>query len=99
MEKSEKLFLEASAAIPGGVNSPVRACLSVGSHPVFVDHGRGARIVDVDGREYLDFVSSWGPLICGHCPPWVTEAVTLAAKKGTTFGAPTAGETHLAHLI
>ncbi|MDR1921248.1 MAG: glutamate-1-semialdehyde 2,1-aminomutase [Candidatus Adiutrix sp.] len=99
MEKSKKLFEEAAAIIPGGVNSPVRACLSVGAAPVFVDHGRGARIFDVDGRSYLDFVSSWGPLICGHAAPWTTAALEEAIKKGSSFGAPTEGETRLARLI
>ncbi|UQZ90139.1 glutamate-1-semialdehyde-2,1-aminomutase [Deltaproteobacteria bacterium Smac51] len=99
MSKSEKLFAEATQIIPGGVNSPVRACRSVGSDPIFVDHGRGARIFDVDGKSYLDFVSSWGPLICGHATPWVTHALEEAIKKGTSFGAPTEGETKLAGLI
>jgi glutamate-1-semialdehyde 2,1-aminomutase len=76
MEKSRKLFEEAVRAIPGGVNSPVRACRSVGGDPVFVERGRGARIFDADGREYLDFVNSWGPLICGHAAPWVVKAVS-----------------------
>jgi len=96
---SKKMFAEASQIIPGGVNSPVRACRSVGADPIFVDHGRGARIFDVDGRSYLDFVNSWGPLICGHSTPWVLQAVETAAKKGTSFGAPTEGETRLAKLI
>ena len=99
MIKSEKLFADSQKLIPGGVNSPVRACLSVGHEPVFVDHGRGARIYDVDGNEYLDFVSSWGPLICGHAAPWVAEAVEKALKKGTSFGAPTEGELRLAEAI
>ncbi|MDR2945220.1 MAG: glutamate-1-semialdehyde 2,1-aminomutase [Candidatus Adiutrix sp.] len=99
MEKSKKLFAEAQEIIPGGVNSPVRAARSVGGEPVFVDHGRGARLFDVDGKSYLDFVSSWGPLICGHAAPWVLHAVEEAAKKGTSFGAPTEAETTLARLI
>lgn len=99
MEKSKKLYAAALKYIPGGVNSPVRACLSVGSDPIFVDHGRGARIYDVDGKEYLDFVSSWGPLICGHAAPWVIREVEAALLKGTSFGAPTEGEVRLAALI
>ncbi len=98
-EKSEKLFTEAAQVIPGGVNSPVRACRSVGRNPVFVDHGRGARIFDVDGNSYLDFVGSWGPLICGHATPWVMAAVEAAARRGTSFGAPTEGEMRLAQTI
>jgi len=99
MEKSRKLFEEAVRAIPGGVNSPVRACRSVGSDPVFVERGRGARIFDADGREYLDFVSSWGPLICGHAAPWVVKAVTEALEKGSSFGAPTEAEVRLAQRL
>ncbi len=99
MDKSKKMFADALTVIPGGVNSPVRACRSVGGDPVFVDRGRGARIYDVDGNSYLDFVSSWGPLICGHATAWVVKAVEEAAAKGTSFGAPTEGETRLAQLI
>lgn len=99
MEKSKKLFAEAAEIIPGGVNSPVRAARSVGGDPVFVDHGRGARIFDVDGKSYLDFVSSWGPLICGHATPWMVKAVEEAVRKGSSFGAPTEAETRLARLI
>lgn len=96
---SKKLFAQAEAIIPGGVNSPVRAAVSVGGEPVFVESGRGARIYDVDGNSYLDFVGSWGPLICGHAPPWVLSALAETAKKGCTFGAPTEAETKLARLI
>ncbi|MDR1044585.1 MAG: glutamate-1-semialdehyde 2,1-aminomutase [Candidatus Adiutrix sp.] len=99
LDKSKKMFEEAAALIPGGVNSPVRACRAVGADPVFVDHGRGARIFDVDGNSYLDFVSSWGPLICGHATPWVLRAVEEAARRGASFGAPTEAETRLAALI
>lgn len=99
MGKSEQLFKEAEKIIPGGVNSPVRACRAVGATPIFVDHGRGPRIYDVEGRSYLDFVSSWGPLICGQAPAWVIRAVELACRKGTSFGAPTEDETRLAQTI
>ena len=99
MGKSKKLFEEAMRIIPGGVNSPVRAARSVGADPIFVDHGRGARIYDVDGKSYLDFVSSWGPLICGHATPWVLKAIEEAAHNGTSFGAPTEAETTLAQRI
>ena len=99
LDKSKKMFEEARKFIPGGVNSPVRACRSVGGDPVFVERGRGARIYDVDGNSYLDFVNSWGPLICGHATAWVVHAVEEAAAKGTSFGAPTEAETGLAELI
>jgi glutamate-1-semialdehyde 2,1-aminomutase len=97
--KSELLFKEAQKYIPGGVNSPVRACQAVGTNPRFVKKGLGARIFDEDGREYLDLVGSWGPLIFGHCPPSVLKAVTEAANNGSTFGAPTEAETRLVSLI
>jgi glutamate-1-semialdehyde 2,1-aminomutase len=99
MEKSKKLYEEAVQVIPGGVNSPVRACRSVGSDPIFVERGRGARIFDADGRSYLDFVSSWGPLICGHAAPWVVKAAALALEKGSSFGAPTEAEVRLAQRL
>ncbi|MDR1310142.1 MAG: glutamate-1-semialdehyde 2,1-aminomutase [Deltaproteobacteria bacterium] len=97
--KSGILFEEAKKFIPGGVNSPVRACGAVGTDPRFAKRGQGARIYDEDGREYLDLVGSWGPLIFGHCPPSVVKAVTAAAANGSSFGAPTEAETTLARLI
>jgi glutamate-1-semialdehyde 2,1-aminomutase len=97
--KSAALFGEAQKYIPGGVNSPVRACRAVGTIPRFAKKGLGARIHDEDGREYLDLVGSWGPLIFGHCPPSVVKAVGEAMKNGATFGAPTEAETRLAMLI
>ena len=96
---SEALFKEAEEIIPGGVNSPVRACRAVGATPRFVQSGRGARIKDVDGREYLDLVCSWGPLIFGHGDPSIKKAVIEALERGASFGATTAAETHLASLI
>ena len=99
MEKSKKLYEEAVQVIPGGVNSPVRACRSVGSDPIFVERGRGARIFDADGRSYLDFVSSWGPLICGHAAPWVVKAAAEALERGSSFGAPTEAEVRLAQRL
>ena len=99
MEKSGKLYAEALEVIPGGVNSPVRACRSVGSDPVFAARGRGARIVDADGRTYLDFVNSWGPLICGHAAPWVVKAAAEALERGSSFGAPTEAEVRLAQRL
>ena len=82
--------------MPGGVNSPVRAMRSIGRDPIFLASGSGSRVVDVDGNEYVDFVSSWGPLILGHAHPEVVAAVQEAASRGTTFGAPTEGEVELA---
>jgi glutamate-1-semialdehyde 2,1-aminomutase len=85
--------------MPGGVNSPVRAMRSIGRDPIFLASGRGSRVVDVDGNEYVDFVSSWGPLILGHGHPEVVAAVQEAAARGTTFGAPTEAEVELAAEI
>jgi glutamate-1-semialdehyde 2,1-aminomutase len=85
--------------MPGGVNSPVRAFRAVGGTPPIVDRGAGARLWDVDGREYLDFVGSWGPLILGHAHPAVVEAITRAAEKGSSFGAPTELEAELAEAV
>lgn len=96
---SQKLFDEAQRYIPGGVNSPVRAFKSVGGIPLFVKKGKGCRIWDVDGNEYIDFVGSWGPLILGHAHPKVVEAIQKVAAKGTSFGAPYEMEVKLAQLI
>jgi glutamate-1-semialdehyde 2,1-aminomutase len=82
--------------MPGGVNSPVRAMRSIGRDPIFIDHGEGPYIWDVDGNRYVDWVSSWGPLILGHAHPLVVEAVRKAAGRGTSYGAPTPGEVDLA---
>jgi glutamate-1-semialdehyde 2,1-aminomutase len=82
--------------MPGGVNSPVRAMRSIGRDPIFIDHGEGPYIWDVDGNRYVDWVSSWGPLILGHADPLVVQAVRDAAGRGTSYGAPTAGEVNLA---
>src|SRR5687767_817463 len=97
--RSRRLLANAERLIPGGVNSPVRAFRSVGGEPRFIARGEGARIWDVDGREYLDFVASWGPLILGHAPPAVVEAVAMAATRGTSYGAPTPQEVELAAMI
>ncbi|EBF5150296.1 glutamate-1-semialdehyde-2,1-aminomutase [Listeria monocytogenes] len=97
--KSEKAFKEAKKVLPGGVNSPVRAFNSVDASPVFMDHGKGAYITDIDGNEYIDYVLSWGPLILGHANPSVVQAITNAAMKGTSFGTPTEIETELAKLV
>lgn len=96
---SERDFELASSVIPGGVNSPVRAARAVDRNPVFVERGQGSHLWDVDGNEYVDYVGSWGPLICGHAHPEVVEALCHAAQRGSTFGAPTEGETALAEEI
>ncbi|GAB4333321.1 MAG: glutamate-1-semialdehyde 2,1-aminomutase [Desulfobulbaceae bacterium] len=96
---SAQLFSKAREVIPGGVNSPVRACKSVGCDPLFVRKAQGAVIVDVDGNEFVDFVGSWGPMILGHAHPAVVEAVQQAAIDGTSFGAPTPLEVELAELV
>ena len=97
--ESEQLFAEACAIIPGGVNSPVRSWRAVGGHPLFVARGQGPYVYDADGRRYLDFVASWGPLILGHAPSVVVESITGQAAQGTSFGAPTRGEVELAKLL
>lgn len=98
-DRSRELFQRAQAVIPGGVNSPVRAFRSVGGDPVFIEAARGARILDVDGNEYIDFVGSWGPMIVGHAHPRVLEAMTRAAARGTSYGAPCELEVRLAEEI
>ena len=98
-QKSEKLFKQAKALIPGGVNSPVRAFKAVGGNPVFITKGKGSKIYDVDGNSYIDYVLSWGPLILGHAHPKVIKALKAAAEKGTSFGAPTPLEIELANLV
>ena len=97
--RSAALFEEAQGLFPGGVNSPVRAFRAVGRHPLFIARGKGAMVEDVDGRRYVDYVLSWGPLILGHAHPAVVRAVQEAAEEGTSFGAPTAREIELARLI
>ncbi|HIJ79242.1 MAG: glutamate-1-semialdehyde 2,1-aminomutase [Desulfobulbaceae bacterium] len=98
-DKSQALFKKAQQYIPGGVNSPVRACKSVGCDPLFVQKANGARVVDVDGHEYVDFVCSWGPMILGHTPPAVMDAIRETMVNGTSFGAPCALEIDLAELV
>jgi len=97
--RSRRLFERARRAIPGGVNSPVRAFAAVGGTPRFIESGRGARIRDVDGNEYIDYVGSWGSLILGHADPGVLRAVRRAMARGTSFGAPTELEVELAEEI
>jgi glutamate-1-semialdehyde 2,1-aminomutase len=96
---SDSLFARAQRVIPGGVNSPVRAFRGVGGNPFFVASAEGCRITDVDGRTYIDFLGSWGPLILGHAAPSLVEAVGEALRRGTSYGAPTGGEVELADLI
>ena len=97
--RSHELFQEALGLIPGGVNSPVRAFKAVGGDPVFLARGKGSRVWDVDGREYLDYVGSWGPLILGHAHEEVLAAMKEAMEHGTSFGAPTEAEVEMARLI
>jgi len=99
IKKSQELFREALELIPGGVNSPVRAFKSVGLHPRFIRSGKGCRIVDEDGNEFIDYVASWGPLILGHAHPEILEALQAAMQDGTSFGAPTRREVEMARLI
>ena len=96
---SSQLFARAKAVMPGGVNSPVRACLRVGRIPRFIASAKGDRIVDVDGNEYIDYVGSWGPAILGHAHPEIVAAVKEAAEAGLTYGAPTAREVEMAELL
>lgn len=97
--RSEALFQEAAKFIPGGVNSPVRACGSVGGGPLFIQKAEGSKITDADGNVYIDYVGSWGPMILGHRHPDVVKALTEALASGTSFGAPTALETRLSQLV
>ena len=99
MSKSKELFKRAQLFIPGGVNSPVRAFQSVGGTPIFFQSGKGSIITDVDGKDYIDYIGSWGPMILGHCHPPVVEALKNATNNTTSFGAPTAIETEIAELI
>lgn len=99
MTRSEQLFEEAQQFLPGGVNSPVRACRSVGTYPRFLQKGQDSRVWDEDGQEYIDLICSWGPLILGHCEPHVQEAVAQAMVRGLSFGAPTAVEVEMAKQV
>jgi glutamate-1-semialdehyde 2,1-aminomutase len=99
MTQSEELFARAQRVIPGGVNSPVRAFKAVGGTPLFIRKAEAARIWDADGKGYIDYVGSWGPLILGHAHPSVVEAITQAAARGTSYGAPCAAEVELADRV
>ena len=96
---SRKLYGEALELLPGGVNSPVRAMRSIGRDPIFIERAEGPYLFDVDGNRYVDWVCSWGPLIAGHAEPSILAAVSAAAQRGTTYGAPTAGEVVLAREV
>lgn len=98
-EHSRQAFEQAKKVLPGGVNSPVRAFKSVGLTPIYLDHGAGSRVFDIDGNQYIDYVGSWGPLIMGHAHPEVVSALQETASKGTSFGAPTLLETKMAELV
>jgi glutamate-1-semialdehyde 2,1-aminomutase len=95
-DRSAYLFAQAQKFIPGGVNSPVRACRSVGCDPLFIKKAAGCIITDVDGNTFIDFVGSWGPMILGHAHPEVVEAIQKTALDGTSFGAPCSLEVELA---
>src|SRR5579863_2019313 len=97
--RSEHLFARAQKLIPGGVNSPVRAFRGVGGTPPFIARGEGSHIYDVDGNDYIDYVLSWGPLILGHRPRFLVEALQEVLGTGTSFGAPTEREVDLAELV
>jgi glutamate-1-semialdehyde 2,1-aminomutase len=99
MSRSHDLYAEAQKHIPGGVNSPVRAFRGVGGEPVFLERGEGAYVHDVDGRRYIDYVGSWGPMVLGHAHPEVIAAVIETSRKGLSFGAPTALETRMAEKV
>lgn len=98
-KRSHELFAQAKNIIPGGVNSPVRACLNVHADPLFIAQAKGSRIITVDGEEFIDFLGSWGPMLAGHAHPYVTEAICRAAAKGSSYGAPCEDEVRLAQEI
>jgi glutamate-1-semialdehyde 2,1-aminomutase len=98
-DRSEALFARAQQLLPGGVNSPVRAFGGVGGTPRFIREGRGARMIDADGRELIDYIGSWGPLILGHAHPQVVAAIQAAAARGTSFGCPTELENRMAEMV
>src|SRR5450432_1334888 len=99
IEQSRRLQKRAEGMIPGGVSSPVRAFGSVGGDQPFIARGKGPHLWDADGNQYIDYVGSWGPLILGHAPEKVVEAIVAAAKNGTSFGASISQEADLAELV
>src|SRR5450432_816802 len=98
-DKSKELFERAQHAIPGGVNSPVRAFKSVGGTPLFMQNAKGAFLFDADGNKYIDYISSWGPMILGHARKEIVQAIQERASRSTSFGAPTELEIEMAELI
>jgi glutamate-1-semialdehyde 2,1-aminomutase len=98
-KNSNKLFEQALEIIPGGVNSPVRACRSVGMDPIFIKRAEGCMIYDEDDNRFIDYIGSWGPMILGHSHPAVIEAIVTVLKRGTSFGAPTDLEITLAEMV
>src|SRR5262245_16531176 len=98
-DKSSSLFRRAQSVIPGGVNSPVRAFRAVGCEPLFIKEAFGCIVTDADGNRFIDYVGSWGPMILGHAPPKVIEAIREATARGTSYGAPTEIEIELAEEI
>lgn len=98
-EKSAAAFERARQLMPGGVNSPARAFGAVGGTPLFIDHAKGPYLYDIDGRQFIDYIGSWGPMILGHAHPEVLEAISCAAERGTSYGAPTEAESELAEQI
>src|SRR6202163_1865132 len=98
-EKSSRLFSRAVQLLPGGVDSPVRAFKAVGGSPLFIERGYGARLRDVDGNEFIDYVMSWGPLIHGHAPQGLVKALETAGRKGTSYGAPSPLEVALGERV
>jgi glutamate-1-semialdehyde 2,1-aminomutase len=99
IENSTRLFQQAQALLPGGVDSPVRAFRAVGGQPLFIERGEGPYLYDVDGNRFIDYVLSWGPLILGHAHPEVVEALKSAVERGTSYGAPSPYEVELAQLV
>ena len=97
--RSKKLFQQAQKVIPGGVNSPVRAFKSVGGSPIFIKHALGAYLIDEDDNQYIDYISSWGPMIIGHAHPEIINAINDQSRKGTSYGIPTELETKMANLL
>ena len=93
------MYERALKIIPGGVNSPVRACKSVNADPLFIDRADGCLVYDADGNRFIDYIGSWGPMILGHRHPAVIDAITAVLEKGTSFGAPTDLEIQLAELV
>ncbi|HOM69857.1 MAG TPA: aminotransferase class III-fold pyridoxal phosphate-dependent enzyme, partial [Smithellaceae bacterium] len=95
----DDFFAKANRFVAGGVNSPVRAWRAVGGNPVFVRRAKGSKIYDSNGKKYVDYVLSWGPMILGHAVPQIINAINESARRGTSFGAPTEAETRMAQLI